>query len=388
MTDRLKVSDRYEAFIKAPTGIIERFSGHRGYSTSLSSPIDEGDSWQLGTLIAHILSENGLLPNRERPAQRLIWASGIVEHDIDAEDPDDPDDLNLVVRPIQYLETKLDHAAALFDKCRTEKLPLIIVLPKANVTDSIRQKIEEYAPHAELIQYDRILLRSLMQDWGAGQVEGVETDLATPKPRPARRPFWFWPAIGVSGLVAMGFIGAVTNAISSPRPVDPRPTIGSDGNVAEANHNETVLATTGAKTGNLLDNLVINRILIKATNAPNQNCFASVPDAVNSSSLGLTPSSISALDPITFTGRICAIRAVDFTNATNVSLSLQLILSSSRQPLSSASATNPSALVPSGESVTLSYGGRSLADGESVSLQIQDSSDAQRFHLIPIAVAN
>ena len=51
----LPISRAYDAFVRAPTGIVERAVGHRAFRLDVSAPIDDGDSWQLGLYLAHRL---------------------------------------------------------------------------------------------------------------------------------------------------------------------------------------------------------------------------------------------------------------------------------------------------------------------------------------------
>lgn len=393
-TDSLKVSRQYDAFIKAPTGIVERFSGHRGYSTKLSDPIDEGDSWQLAMLIAHLLSDGGLLSNRDRAAQRVVWASGIVEHDIDL---DDPDDLGLVVRPIQYLETKLEHAAQLFEQCRADETPLVIALSSDNLTSEIKEKIQRLAPQAELISYDRVRLSALVETWSTQEAE-VETDdedsefVDPPEPPQPGRPKWFWPAIGLTGFAAVGVIGLAANAISTP----------NEGGASVVNPIETELereAETGMdpisdeqeltvvqSASDLLSSIRLERMRVSATDRPNQNCFGTQPEITDSSTSGLTPKTLDMLTPLSISGKICVIDAVELTNQTETTLTIGLILTSSRQPLNASGARQPVANISPGEEAVLSYG-RSLPEGEGVSLHIEQQVNVERAQVIPLIVA-
>jgi hypothetical protein len=391
-TDRLKVSRQYDAFIKAPTGIVERFSGHRGYSAKLSDPIDEGDSWQLAMLIAHLLSNGGLLSNRDRAAQRVIWASGIVEHDIDL---DDPDDLGLVVRPIQYLETKLKHAAPLFDQCQEQQTPLVIALSSENLTNEIRDQVQRLAPYADLISYDRVRLSTLIETWSSQDADAddrASVPIDSPAPPTPEHPKWFWPAIGVSGLAAVSVIGLAANAISTPNEfgthvIDP-------GGTVQEPEEETAIApisvepdlTVVQSASDMLSGIRLERIRVSATDRPNQNCFGNQPEIMDSSTLGVTPNTLNALTPLSIAGKICVIDAVELTNGTDTTLSVGLILSTSQQPLDVAGVRRPMASISPGDDAVLSYGGRSLPDGEGVSLQVQDPTDLQRVQVIPLFV--
>lgn len=50
----LPISAAYDAFIRRPTGIIQKLFGDKSYRTDLSAPITQGQSWQLGVAIGHL----------------------------------------------------------------------------------------------------------------------------------------------------------------------------------------------------------------------------------------------------------------------------------------------------------------------------------------------
>ncbi|MEP6149304.1 MAG: hypothetical protein ABJ201_17940, partial [Nisaea sp.] len=49
----LPVSPAYDAFVREPTGVVERMTGHPVYRTDVAAPIEAGESWQLGMFLAH-----------------------------------------------------------------------------------------------------------------------------------------------------------------------------------------------------------------------------------------------------------------------------------------------------------------------------------------------
>ena len=57
----LPISPDYDAFVRAPTGVIERSYGHRAFRLDVSREISSGLSWQLGIFIAHALHVAGRL---------------------------------------------------------------------------------------------------------------------------------------------------------------------------------------------------------------------------------------------------------------------------------------------------------------------------------------
>src|SRR3546814_2502033 len=67
-TTILPISRAYDAFVRAPSGIVERAVGHPAFRVDVSAPIDDGDSWQLGLYLAHRLKVAGRLAEDGAPA--------------------------------------------------------------------------------------------------------------------------------------------------------------------------------------------------------------------------------------------------------------------------------------------------------------------------------
>ncbi len=61
----LPVSPAYDAFIRRPTGIIQKLFGDKSYRTDLSAPITQGQSWQLGVAIGHLVHHHQALSATE-----------------------------------------------------------------------------------------------------------------------------------------------------------------------------------------------------------------------------------------------------------------------------------------------------------------------------------
>ena len=58
--EALPISPQYNSFVKSPTGIIEKITGHSSYRIDITGRIEQGDSWQLGVAIAHIFHKKKL----------------------------------------------------------------------------------------------------------------------------------------------------------------------------------------------------------------------------------------------------------------------------------------------------------------------------------------
>lgn len=85
--EALPMSAAYDAFVRRPTGLIERFTGHGSYRMDVAARVDDGRSWQLAVYIAHVVALQG----SEGPA---IYATGEVDRDG-------------AVRPVAFVDRKL-----------------------------------------------------------------------------------------------------------------------------------------------------------------------------------------------------------------------------------------------------------------------------------------
>jgi len=108
----LPISSRYDAFVRNPTGIIERATGHGAYRMDVDRMIDDGDSWQLGVYLAH-LSEN----NTDQDI--YVFATGEVDRE-------------LRVRPVSHISEKLDQAYDLMRALQREVKRVRVFVPHDN----------------------------------------------------------------------------------------------------------------------------------------------------------------------------------------------------------------------------------------------------------------
>jgi hypothetical protein len=97
----LPISADYDAFVRRPTGVVERDTGHRAFRVDVDRPIDGGRSWQLGLYVAHRLKAAGRLAEDDQPADGIVWATGTVDAD-------------LKVGPVDRVADKARRSAALF----------------------------------------------------------------------------------------------------------------------------------------------------------------------------------------------------------------------------------------------------------------------------------
>lgn len=117
-TESLPISKGYDAFVRKPTGVIERLTGHRVYRMDVSRPITNGNSWQLGVYLAHWLQSQNRLAQRGERSDGIILATGLVN----ARD--------LSVEPVGHIEEKLTAAQVLFDEAAEEGLPVTVLIPQ------------------------------------------------------------------------------------------------------------------------------------------------------------------------------------------------------------------------------------------------------------------
>lgn len=97
----LPISGDYDAFVRRPTGVVERDTGQRVYRVDIDRPIDDGMSWQLGLYLAHRLKLAGRLAEDDAPADGIVWATGTVDAD-------------LRVGPVERVAEKARRSAAMF----------------------------------------------------------------------------------------------------------------------------------------------------------------------------------------------------------------------------------------------------------------------------------
>lgn len=108
----LPVSAAYDAFVRRPTGVIERLTGHAAYRMDVSARIDDGRSWQLAAFLAHL----GLMQGTTDDV--CIFATGEV-------------DSQLGVRAVDEVVRKLDALAAALPDLDVDPACAVILVPAA-----------------------------------------------------------------------------------------------------------------------------------------------------------------------------------------------------------------------------------------------------------------
>lgn len=138
-TEALPISRAYDAFVRAPTGVVERMVGHPVFRVDVSRRIDEGRSWQLGLLLAHRLAATGRLAQGD-PAPTTIWATGEVSH-------------AMSVLSVDHVERKIRRSADLLAARVTAGDRVVVLMPSADAHDLNGAILPE---GVELLAVDRV----------------------------------------------------------------------------------------------------------------------------------------------------------------------------------------------------------------------------------------
>ncbi len=123
--EALPISNRYNSFVKSPTGIIEKLTGHSSFRVDLTKKIDQGNSWQLPMAMAHVLLNEKKLKfsNKENLIHddntNIIWSTGKITS-------------NLKIQPISYLDQKIKNSIEFFKSSLKRNLVINIILSSEN----------------------------------------------------------------------------------------------------------------------------------------------------------------------------------------------------------------------------------------------------------------
>jgi len=119
----LPISAAYDAFVRAPSGVIEREFGpfERGaFRMDVSGPIGDGESWQLGTYIAHALAAANRLAGPEDECTQALWITGALDSDLGVGD-------------VGHIAEKLHNSAELIEQHKKDGTPLSLFVPRNNL---------------------------------------------------------------------------------------------------------------------------------------------------------------------------------------------------------------------------------------------------------------
>ena len=115
-------STGYEAFVKQPSGVIERELGPYSpgaFRLDVSTDIGDGDSWQLGVFVAHALAVEGRLADYHEDADAALWLTGEVANDLE-------------VKSVGHVPDKLRASRGEFETLASSGIAVTLIVPKAN----------------------------------------------------------------------------------------------------------------------------------------------------------------------------------------------------------------------------------------------------------------
>ena len=160
--EALPVSGSYDQFVRRPTGVIEKLLGEGSYRTDLDGPVTQGDSWQLGILLAHMLEKSGgLLDSSCAPhGNGVIWASGEVSPAMD-------------IRPVDHMRQKFSESRVQLQALHNNGETVTVLLHPSN-----------HAEIADLIPEDWIIIAT-ERILDAAATIGLE--IAAPSTAPRRQ---------------------------------------------------------------------------------------------------------------------------------------------------------------------------------------------------------
>ena len=124
-TTVLPVSAGYDAFVRPPSGVIEREFGpypQGAFRLDVSAPVSEGESWQLGVFAAHALAAAGRLAGSDEDAGAAIWLTGGLDND-------------LRVVAVGHVPDKLEVSRPEFERQAAE-VPVTAFAPRANLAEA------------------------------------------------------------------------------------------------------------------------------------------------------------------------------------------------------------------------------------------------------------
>ena len=130
-TKVLPVSSGYDAFVRQPSGVIEREFGpfnDGGFRLDVSSDVADGESWQLGVFVAHALKEAGELAGAEDTFDEVWWLTGEVDNDLN-------------VMPVGHIPDKIRTAAVDIAAMVDSGTPVTLFLSEENLASIDRGEL-------------------------------------------------------------------------------------------------------------------------------------------------------------------------------------------------------------------------------------------------------
>lgn len=112
----LPIARSYDAFVKEPTGVIQRSFKHPSFRMDVSASITDGNSWQLGAFMAHALYHEDRLAGPDDGVENVLWLTGEVDRDLN-------------IRPVDHIKEKLLASKNLFETLRSQNIRLFCFIP-------------------------------------------------------------------------------------------------------------------------------------------------------------------------------------------------------------------------------------------------------------------
>lgn len=123
----LPISADYDQFVRRPTGIIEKLVGPGAYRIDVSAPITQGDSWQLGLCLAHIMHHHDTFTATD--GELVIWATGTV-------------DTQFGVNPVEHIAAKVAASRELLEAEMAAGKKVVLITAAENLA-TLRDHIPE-----------------------------------------------------------------------------------------------------------------------------------------------------------------------------------------------------------------------------------------------------
>ncbi len=188
-------STGYEAFVKQPSGVIERELGPYSpgaFRLDVSTDIGDGDSWQLGVFVAHALAVEGRLADYYEDADAALWLTGEVANDLE-------------VKSVGHVPDKLRASRGEFETLASSGIAVTLIVPKANQAYLDQADLPPSIARFAVSRTDEALAAAglLTKDEARSQNE-VPTGIPRPTPpadTPKRPMFRRWTYVGAAALI-------------------------------------------------------------------------------------------------------------------------------------------------------------------------------------------
>ena len=187
-TKVLPVSAGYDAFVRPPSGVIEREFGPYpagAFRLDVSGPVSEGESWQLGVFAAHALAAAGRLAGPDDEAGAAVWLTGGLDND-------------LRIIGVGHVPDKLEVSRPEFER-QAGALPVTVFVPTANAEQATSADVPAGVRVRGVDTASEVLAALDL----APPRRGAAQDTAPPRHPPRSRRVWHWAArLGVIVLMA------------------------------------------------------------------------------------------------------------------------------------------------------------------------------------------